>query len=241
MDIQETAMSSTNDGGYGEYIIEVKGYGLAHNADPQTISFTYVPVTTEIIENDDGTFVAELTYDASIVCGVDVEVLNSTPASVWNGQITSAQASATSVVTKTIELPFATTEDVSKTDTYTVRTTAYSCADNTLLYKPMDQTVDYENIVVPDTGALFKNLNISRTDYLITGILIFSIFAICAFVFTAKRQKNYRKAYAKRGGSLKSANYKKVTPAKAKAKTAKVTTRNIKAPKAKAKTAQKRH
>ncbi|MBQ6149939.1 hypothetical protein IJI86_03160 [Candidatus Saccharibacteria bacterium] len=49
-----------------------------------------------------------------------------------------------------------------------------------------------EPIVVPDTGGLFQNLNISREDYLITGAVIFMVIGVVAFGIV-KRNRSSKK------------------------------------------------
>jgi len=53
-----------------------------------------------------------------------------------------------------------------------------------------------EDIVVPstaDTGGMFKNLNISRTDYLITGIGLFLVVGIGSLFYISKHNNKRRK------------------------------------------------
>jgi hypothetical protein len=53
-----------------------------------------------------------------------------------------------------------------------------------------------EDIVVPstaDTGGLFKNLNISRADYLISGIGIFLVVGIGGILFIRKHDKTSKR------------------------------------------------
>lgn len=55
---------------------------------------------------------------------------------------------------------------------------------NTLIY-----TIDYTSgtpIIVPDTGSFFQGLNISREDYLITGIVVFAIIGVVGFGIVKK-------------------------------------------------------
>ncbi len=47
-----------------------------------------------------------------------------------------------------------------------------------------------KSMVVPDTGGLFKGLNISREDYLITGFVVFMIMGVVAFGIVARNKKN---------------------------------------------------
>lgn len=62
-------------------------------------------------------------------------------------------------------------------------------ADGEILYKPYQVTVEYEGINVPNTGFFFQNMNISREDYLITGLIIFFVFGIVAFGVVARGSK----------------------------------------------------
>ena len=53
----------------------------------------------------------------------------------------------------------------------------------------------YGRVPVPDTGGLFQGLNISREDYLITGLVVFMVIGVVAFgvVAKSKRGKTSRK------------------------------------------------
>lgn len=44
-------------------------------------------------------------------------------------------------------------------------------------------------IIVPDTGSFFQNLNISREDYLITGLVVFMIIGVVAFGVVARNRR----------------------------------------------------
>lgn len=47
-----------------------------------------------------------------------------------------------------------------------------------------------EDIVVPDTGSFFQGLNISREDYLITGLIAFMVIGVVAFGIVMKGRSN---------------------------------------------------
>ena len=47
-----------------------------------------------------------------------------------------------------------------------------------------------KSMVVPDTGGFFRGLNISREDYLITGLVVFMILGVVAFGIVARNKKN---------------------------------------------------
>lgn len=48
----------------------------------------------------------------------------------------------------------------------------------------------YGNVPVPDTGGLFQGLNISREDYLITGLVVFMVIGVVAFGVVARNRRN---------------------------------------------------
>ena len=48
----------------------------------------------------------------------------------------------------------------------------------------------YGKVPVPDTGGFFQNLNISREDYLITGLIVFMVVGVVAFGVVARNKKN---------------------------------------------------
>lgn len=47
-------------------------------------------------------------------------------------------------------------------------------------------------IVVPDTGSFFQGLNISREDYLITGLVVFMVIGVVAFGVVAKNRRSHK-------------------------------------------------
>lgn len=49
---------------------------------------------------------------------------------------------------------------------------------------------DGKSIVVPDTGGLFQGLNISREDYLITGLIVFMVVGVVAFGIVVKNKRS---------------------------------------------------
>ena len=79
---------------------------------------------------------------------------------------------------------------------YTLVVQAYN-ADGVELYRENSLVVYYEKIEIPDTavpdteapdtGGFFRNFNISRTDYLLTGLTIFTIVGISGAVFISRR------------------------------------------------------
>lgn len=50
-----------------------------------------------------------------------------------------------------------------------------------------------DEMPVPDTGAPFANLNISRQDYLLTGLIVFTLTAVLGAVLIVRRKKDTQK------------------------------------------------
>ena len=92
-----------------------------------------------------------------------------------------------------VEIPF----DKEPAGEYIIVAQPYNSAGEALFETViMRVTYDGKEIVVPstaDTGGLFKNLNISKVDYLITGIGFFLVVGIGSIIFINKRGKTSRR------------------------------------------------
>lgn len=185
----------TSDYGYGEYVIHVKGIGYNGVYDEDSVTFYYLPVYAEITEDEDtGKYYVDLDYEADDgteqsdgeVAKIIINVYDE------NGNLVEGLSPITvTPPTTKVELPMAAYN--LPTGTYTIKVAAYD-ADNNELYKPYVFQFYYETVEVPNTGSVFKNLNISKEDYLVTGLLIFFIFGIVGFGIIARgNRKNNRK------------------------------------------------
>ena len=176
--------------GYGDYIITVAGDGVG-GADEDSISFSYYPVYGEATEDEDGNINLDLEYNPDDGTGSgDGEVANII-VKVYDEEgnlVTPLSPVTVTPPTTSIELPFSDYDLPS--GTYTIEITAYD-QDGNELYKAYLTYVVYESktIPVPDTGGLFKNLNISHIDYLVTGLIIFSLVGVGGIIFINKRSK----------------------------------------------------
>ena len=155
------------DYGYGEYRVEIVGIGFNDVKDFETVEFALYPVVGEANEADDGKVYLDLQYDT------ENENINTIGINIYdeNGNLVNVLSPITvNTPDMRVELPFA--ENNLPTGNYRIEITAYN-AKGEALYKPYITYYYYEMIPVPNTGALFSNLNISRTDYLVTGLIIF--------------------------------------------------------------------
>lgn len=181
------------DYGYGEYKVHIEGIGLEGVKDFEDVTFSLYPVTGEASEDEnDGLVYLHLNYDTENedISTIGINIYNE------NGNLVDAISPITvnSPDTK-VELPFS--ENDLATGKYRIEITAYD-PDGVALYKPYITYYYYETIPVPDTGSLFNNLNISRADYVITGVLIFLSAAILGIIFIAKGKNNKKRAAIKR-------------------------------------------
>lgn len=180
------------DYGYGEYRVEIVGIGFNDVKDFETVEFALYPVVGEANEADDGKVYLDLQYDT------ENENINTIGINIYdeNGNLVNVLSPITvNAPDMRIELPFA--ENNLPTGNYRIEITAYN-AEGEALYKPYITYYYYEMIPVPNTGALFSNLNISRTDYLVTGLIIFFLAAILGIVFIVKGRSNKSRLNKKR-------------------------------------------
>ncbi len=180
------------DYGYGEYRVEIVGIGFNDVKDFETVEFALYPVVGEANEVDDGKVYLDLQYDT------ENKNINTIGINIYdeNGNLINVLSPITvNAPDMRVGLPFA--ENNLPTGNYRIEITAYN-AEGEALYKPYITYYYYEMIPVPNTGALFSNLNISRTDYLVTGLMIFFLAAILGIAFIAKGRSNKSRLNRKR-------------------------------------------
>ena len=178
--------------GYGEYVLTVRGIGYDGVSDEDIRKFSYYPLYAEATEDEEtGNYNLDLTYkaddgteDGGKVAKIEINVYDE------NGKLVEKMSPIkVTPPTTQVKLPFA---DLGlPSGKYTVAVSAYD-KEGEKLYKDFLLTIDYEAITVPktaDTGGLFQSLNISKMDYLATGLIIFFLVAIGGVVFIAKTGK----------------------------------------------------
>ena len=195
----DTIKTSTNNHGqlshygYGEYIMKAFGSSIDGTYYEALTDYTYQPVDTNITI-EDGKAKVDLDYDPydesgetdGDVAKIVIEVRDK------GGKLINIQPNPNPMTitppTKHFEL------DLSgyglPTGTYTITATSYDI-DGNVIYEPYTMEFYYEApaIPAPNTGGIIGNLNISKTDYLITGLIIFGIAAVAGVVFITKNDK----------------------------------------------------
>lgn len=170
--------------GYGRYVLRVSGEVEGKVLDQDSVAFSFYPVIATVSEDpDNGLIYADLEYDDT---NGDIDRFEINLYDKYGNLVKGFPTITATPPTKRVELPF------SKYDLpfgeYTVSVITYG-KNGQVLYKAYDTIANYEAIKTPDTGNAFKNLNISQTDYLITGLVVFFLVGISGlwFVKTHKR------------------------------------------------------
>jgi hypothetical protein len=182
------------DYGYGEYIIKVTGVGVDGSEVEDAVKFEYVAVTADV-KMDEETGITDIKLDyadedpdldeedkvAKVVINVYDEGGNIVD------EISPIEVNAPG---KEVTIPF---DDYNlPSGDYTIVITPYN-ASGKELYKELTFVVHYNGLLVPstaDTGGLFTNLNIAKSDYLITGVIVFSLIGIAGIVFISRKNRN---------------------------------------------------
>lgn len=167
---------------YGHYRLMATGQGY-DTEDVEYLEFEYVPVTAEA--EQDGNSV-NITFGE---IGEDVEELeiiddegNITlvdPADLPANRTVKIPTHSNCVPKMTINA-YGRDEDGNRILLYT-SLVVFPCTE-----------IPVPDTNAPDTGGLFQNLNISKEDYLVTGLIVFFVLGIVAFGVVARSRKSKR-------------------------------------------------
>ena len=190
--------------GFGEYKISVVGEGVDGAPIPgDSIEFYFYPVLATVDKDKEtGLTYLNLDYDeytteegTGKVSKLEINIYDK------DGMLmTPISPIIVNAPDKRIEIPFE--EYELESGKYRIEITAFN-PGNEDLYTPYLTSADYKATPVPDagtpdadvpnTGKLFGSLNISKADYLITGLLIFATIGFAGFVFIVKRSHRSNK------------------------------------------------
>ncbi len=179
--------------GYGEYVVKAGGTGYGVY-DEDLVKFYYYPVDGEVSENEDtGDYAVSLEYDADDGTGGDTGEVSRVLINILDQNGDPVGPSPIEVLAPVKTVNFNLDGYGMASGIYTVTATAYN-KNGELLYKPIKiGEIEYEIIPVPDTGTFFQGLNISKEDYLITGLIIFFVVGICGIYLVTRSGKNVKK------------------------------------------------
>lgn len=185
-------LNPSEDGSYnyGKYALHLKGAGFGGSKEAPIVEdeniIYFVPTVGRISINEYGKYFLE-TESTAEVKKIAVQVYNS------KGELIADLLPAEVLPNGKVEILFV--DKSAKTDTYTFKITSYG-DDDEVLYKPFDLETKYTEPYVPnagDTGGLFKNVNIAKEDYLISGLILFFVLGIVAFGVVARDKKAVQK------------------------------------------------
>ena len=180
---------SDYDYGYGEYKLIVTAVS-GSLTDTDYATFSYYPVIGDAAQEEGtDTVNVDLSYDQSDASIIDTIVINVSDGDEVVKSIT------VNYPADTAQIDFSGLES----GNYKITVTAYD--ENGLLYKSYTTYVDYveQGRVIPvpntaNTGGMFKDSNISQTDYLVTGLIIFGVVAVAGVVFIMRNDKKTPRA-----------------------------------------------
>ena len=182
-----TGGGSLADQGFGEYVITVAGEDSGGVETEKSISFSYVPVTVSTTQDGDNVNV-DLNYDKD---GTGDAQIGSIVINVYDETGQLKEPFPITIYPPNDSFTFNPKDYGFASGTYTIEVQAYD-TNGAKMYKPFRSIFDYQTGGVtptPNTGGVMGNLNISKTDYIITGLIIFSIVGISGAVFISKHDK----------------------------------------------------
>ena len=177
--------------GFGDYVLTVINHAGSGEVE-DAVSFKYVPLKiTTVGTAENGDPIVEVEY-SSKVDSFDLQAKDKDGNPLFDEPINVKVDNPGTGGTKQVTLPFASYGAAS--GDYIISAQGRG-TDGAILF---DQLA-YTNVAyrapdapeVPKTGGLFKNLNITKSDYIITGVIVFAI-ATALAVRTLKKRSNRR-------------------------------------------------
>lgn len=198
---------SQGEFGYGEYVITVKGEGEGGITDETNLKFSYIAVVAETAEDEKtGDPVLKLDYEPDDGTPEGEGKVSTIVINIYDedGNLIKPSPITVTAPDKEVVLPFSdydlasgkykiVIEAYDRNDNLLYRTVTLYCNYKTTPVPDTDDDGKKEEAKVPDTGGLFQNSNISNSDYLVTGLLIFLIVGVGGAVFIVKRDRKARK------------------------------------------------
>ncbi|MBQ6355390.1 hypothetical protein IJJ18_03210 [Candidatus Saccharibacteria bacterium] len=177
--------------GFGDYVLKVVNH--AYNGTVEdAVSFKYVPIKiTTVGTAENGDPIVEVEYAAKIN-SFDLQAYDKDDKPLFDNALNISVDNPGVSGTKQVTLPFASYGAAS--GDYTVSAQGRG-ADGTIYTGQIAYTdVKYQAPdapEVPKTGGLLQSLNITKSDYIITGVIVF-VLATAFAVRTLKKRNNRR-------------------------------------------------
>lgn len=191
-------------GGYGDFVITFKGNGAEGITAEQILSTSFIMDSVEVDVNPDtSSGTTEVTPPDETVTTIETKIYSPegnlvriTKADVNTGTLYVYDASGNLLFTiengykdGKLTIPM---EGLPYSDNYYTGEIVFRNAENKLVGGVIRLKIKYQGTspVVPDTGSFFQGLNISREDYLITGLIAFMAIGVVAFSIVARNRGN---------------------------------------------------
>ena len=190
--------------GYGRYILEAVSYSPIGPSTGDSIEFYYVPASMEPAGTTEDTAdpIIDVDYDEGVV-KIEIMPVDGDGNPLFPEPIVIEIPEPYEGGSESVVLPFS--EYGIPTGEYDIVITSYRNGTDPDTGEPTLVVIDtpipafalsYVQPAAPDvpnTGGLFKKLNIASEDIAITAIIAFVAVAIVAFLLLARKKKDYRK------------------------------------------------
>lgn len=181
--------------GQGDYTLHVIAHGYNGATREDTVTFSYRAMTVEVDPETakNGDPAVDITIDSTVdKVLVQVYDKNEPLFKDENGNPKPIEVSRDDIdpVTGKIKVPLPFEENEAKAGSYTVVSVAYDKNGN--IASMVTTPISYKPIVpdVPNTSAgFFADLNITRIDYLITGLIVFGLVAGFALYLVCRKSR----------------------------------------------------
>ena len=173
------------DYGYGDYVVRIIGEKTGALPNEDSFSFSYYPFDATAKEDPDtGDANIELDYKDNTTIEYFTIVVRDEDGNI----VDEIPEIRVDVPGKTGVVPFS--ESGVPGGNYTIEIIAHDSKGNTLT-----RTVSftYTPTKVPDTGGLLSMLNISKADYLATGLIVFFLIGVGGAVYIVKSTRKNRR------------------------------------------------
>lgn len=185
--------------GYGKYVLRLEATGNDDSSIEDTVEFEYVAIEANTsTDEESGDPYVDLDFDQDQEGLTEDLRIDKVVITVYDKDGNPVENMPPIVVqppVERVEIPFS--EYGIPEGEYILVIQPFNSAGEAL-FDTVTLNINYagEDIVVPstaDTGGMFKNLNISRADYLITGIGLFLAVGIGGLWFVSRNNKNNKR------------------------------------------------
>lgn len=185
-----------DDYGYGDFVLEITATNADGVSATDAISFSLTPIKGEAEQEGDTGYVdVDLEYDEN---NADIDYIEINVYDKDGNIISALSPTRVPRPTKTVKLPFG--ENNIPDGEYIIEITAIG-TNGEPIQPPYYTGVNYEEAAMPvpdtggtpNTGTVFAGLNISKSDYLITGLIIFFLVGIFGIVFISKKSHDKKR------------------------------------------------